>query len=178
MPGKCGGTMRRVPEVIDCWFDSGCMPFAQWGYPHAGHKEMFEQSFPADFISEAIDQTRGWFYSLLMISTLVFDERRRSARLRRADPIRTRRASCSGTSATRRGRRRPSRKGNYTPPEIILDEVQMEFAVGDPARDGVQVARRDDAPSSRARTSRGSICSERREACEIAPRRGAGGASR
>src|SRR5580658_9841613 len=71
---RCGGVMRRVPEVIDCWFDSGCMPFAQWGYPHApGSKEKFEKSFPADFISEAIDQTRGWFYSLLMISTLVFD---------------------------------------------------------------------------------------------------------
>jgi len=72
----CGGTMKRVPEVIDCWFDSGCMPFAQWGYPHAsGSKERFETAFPADFISEAIDQTRGWFYSLLMISTLVFGER-------------------------------------------------------------------------------------------------------
>ncbi len=63
---KCGAEMRRVPEVIDCWFDSGCMPFAQWGYPHAaGSKERFNDAFPADFISEAIDQTRGWFYSLL-----------------------------------------------------------------------------------------------------------------
>src|SRR5262249_2306251 len=70
---KGQGTMRRFSEVMDCWFDSGCMPFAQWGYPHSGHAE-FKGSFPADFISEAIDQTRGWFYTLLMIATLVFDE--------------------------------------------------------------------------------------------------------
>jgi isoleucyl-tRNA synthetase len=63
--------MRRVPEVIDCWFDSGAMPFAQWGWPHQGH-EAFAAQFPADFISEAIDQTRGWFYSQLAISTLIF----------------------------------------------------------------------------------------------------------
>ena len=63
--------MRRVPEVIDCWFDSGAMPFAQWGWPHRGHEE-FAAQFPADFISEAIDQTRGWFYSQLAISTLLF----------------------------------------------------------------------------------------------------------
>ncbi|MFA5562328.1 MAG: DUF5915 domain-containing protein, partial [Eubacteriales bacterium] len=68
----CGGQMRRVKEVIDCWYDSGSMPFAQWHYPFE-NKEMFEQQFPADFISEAVDQTRGWFYSLLAISTLVFD---------------------------------------------------------------------------------------------------------
>ena len=66
-----GARMRRVPEVIDCWFDSGAMPFAQWGYPHQGQAE-FKAQFPADFISEAIDQTRGWFYSLLAISTLLF----------------------------------------------------------------------------------------------------------
>src|SRR5690606_21719806 len=70
---SCGGTMRRVPEVIDCWFDSGCMPFAQWGFPHQG-VDTFRDAFPADFISEAVDQTRGWFYSLLMISTLLFDD--------------------------------------------------------------------------------------------------------
>ncbi len=69
----CGGEMRRVPEVIDCWFDSGSMPFAQWHYPFE-NKEIFEENFPADFISEAVDQTRGWFYSLLAISTLIFDE--------------------------------------------------------------------------------------------------------
>ncbi len=70
---ECGGEMTRVPEVIDCWFDSGSMPFAQWHYPFE-NKELFEQNFPADFISEAIDQTRGWFYTLMAISTLLFDE--------------------------------------------------------------------------------------------------------
>ncbi|MBR2634811.1 MAG: isoleucine--tRNA ligase [Clostridia bacterium] len=70
---KCGGKMKRVPEVIDCWFDSGAMPFAQHHYPFE-NKELFEAQFPADFISEAVDQTRGWFYSLLAISTLIFDQ--------------------------------------------------------------------------------------------------------
>ncbi|MBQ7432458.1 MAG: isoleucine--tRNA ligase [Lachnospiraceae bacterium] len=70
---KCGKRMTRVPEVIDCWFDSGSMPFAQYHYPFE-NKELFEKNFPADFISEAVDQTRGWFYSLLAISTLLFDK--------------------------------------------------------------------------------------------------------
>ncbi len=70
---ECGKEMHRVPEVIDCWFDSGAMPFAQWHYPFE-NKEIFEDNFPADFISEAVDQTRGWFYSLLAISTLIFDK--------------------------------------------------------------------------------------------------------
>ncbi len=70
---KCGKQMHRVPEVIDCWFDSGSMPFAQHYYPFE-NKELFEQQFPADFISEAVDQTRGWFYSLLAISTLIFNK--------------------------------------------------------------------------------------------------------
>ncbi len=70
---KCSGDMKRVPEVIDCWFDSGAMPFAQFHYPFE-NKEYFEKHFPADFISEAIDQTRGWFYSLLVISALLFDK--------------------------------------------------------------------------------------------------------
>jgi len=69
----CGRQMKRVPEVIDCWFDSGSMPFAQHHYPFE-NKELFESQFPADFISEAVDQTRGWFYSLLAISTLIFDK--------------------------------------------------------------------------------------------------------
>ena len=69
----CGGTMRRVPEVIDCWFDSGAMPFAQHHYPFE-NKDLFEQQFPAKFISEAVDQTRGWFYSLMAESTLLFNK--------------------------------------------------------------------------------------------------------
>jgi len=72
-PFDPNGRMRRVTEVIDCWYDSGAMPFAQWGYPHQGQEE-FKQQFPADFISEALDQTRGWFYSQLAISTLLFGD--------------------------------------------------------------------------------------------------------
>ncbi|WP_305784072.1 isoleucine--tRNA ligase [Symbioplanes lichenis] len=71
--GECGATATRVPDVIDAWYDSGSMPFAQFGYPYK-NKELFERSFPAQFISEAIDQTRGWFYTLMAIGTLVFDK--------------------------------------------------------------------------------------------------------
>ena len=70
--GKCGGKMKRTPEVIDCWFDSGSMPFAQYHYPFE-NADLFHETFPADFISEAVDQTRGWFYTLLVISTILFD---------------------------------------------------------------------------------------------------------
>ena len=126
----CGGTMRRVPEVIDCWFDSGCMPFAQWGYPHKGHAE-FARSFPADFISEAIDQTRGWFYSLLMVSTLVFDD----APL--PHPFKT--CIVLGHVSDKEGRKESKSKGNYTPPDIILDEVKMDFAVVDATAYGAKV---------------------------------------
>jgi isoleucyl-tRNA synthetase len=73
-PFESGGKMIRVPEVIDCWYDSGAMPFAQWGFPHQG-AEQFESQFPADFISEALDQTRGWFYSQLAISTMLFGKK-------------------------------------------------------------------------------------------------------
>ncbi|GAA4208640.1 isoleucine--tRNA ligase [Actinocatenispora rupis] len=69
---QCGGEARRVPEVIDAWYDSGSMPFAQWGYPHR-NAEVFERTYPAQFICEAIDQTRGWFYTLMAVGTLVFD---------------------------------------------------------------------------------------------------------
>jgi isoleucyl-tRNA synthetase len=124
----CSGTMRRVPEVIDCWFDSGCMPFAQWGYPHQGKAE-FEKSFPADFISEAIDQTRGWFYSLLMVSTLVFDQ------ANKPHPFKT--CIVLGHVSDKEGRKESKQKGNYTPPDIILDEVKMEFAVVDGGTYGV-----------------------------------------
>ncbi|MGA2449400.1 MAG: isoleucine--tRNA ligase [Polyangiaceae bacterium] len=115
----CSGTMRRVPEVIDCWFDSGCMPFAQWGYPHRGRAE-FDRSYPADFISEAIDQTRGWFYSLLMISTLVFEK-----------PTPRPYGTCLvlGHVCDKDGKKESKKSGNYTPPEVILDKVAMEFAV-------------------------------------------------
>jgi len=122
---KCAsGTCRRVPEVIDCWFDSGCMPFAQWGYPHQGH-DKFAEAFPADFISEAVDQTRGWFYSLLMISTLLFDK----------SPFR----SCIvlGHVTDKHGKKESKSKGNYTPPDKILgtdgaDAMRWYFYASNP----------------------------------------------
>jgi isoleucyl-tRNA synthetase len=128
----CGATMRRATEVIDAWFDSGSMPFAQWGYPHAeGSKATFDRAFPADFISEAIDQTRGWFYSLLMISTLVFDEEAQARLgLSRAHgyphPYRT--CVVLGHVCDREGKKESKSKGNYTPPEVILERVRMEFS--------------------------------------------------
>jgi len=71
---KCGGVMRREPEVLDCWFDAGIMPWGQWGYPaKAGSEELFQSQYPADYICEAIDQTRGWFYTMLAVSTLLTD---------------------------------------------------------------------------------------------------------
>ena len=109
----CGQTMRRVTEVADCWFDSGCMPFAQWGYPHKGRAE-FEASWPADFISEAIDQTRGWFYSLIMISTLLFDER--------PHPHPYKNCIVLGHVTDRHGKKESKSLGNYTPPEEILSK--------------------------------------------------------
>jgi len=129
-PGE-EGTYRRVPEVIDCWFDSGCMPFAQWGFPHQGHDE-FKRSFPADFISEGIDQTRGWFYSLLMISTLLFDEEcQKRLGLAPARPFPHPYKTCIvlGHVSDKEGKKESKSKGNYTPPDIILDAVKMEFAV-------------------------------------------------
>jgi isoleucyl-tRNA synthetase len=132
------GVYRRVPEVIDCWFDSGCMPFAQWGYPHRGRAE-FEKSFPADFITEAIDQTRGWFYSLLWISTLLFPEHPKP------HPYKT--CIVLGHVADRQGKKESKSKGNYTPPEVILDRVRLEFAVvaaeEPPAEGTARIARED-----------------------------------
>jgi len=132
---RCGGELRRVPEVIDCWFDSGCMPFAQWGFPHVeGSRERFDQAFPADFISEAIDQTRGWFYSLLMVSSLVFDaetQARMGLSTIRPHPHPFRSCIVLGHVCDRDGKKESKSKGNYTPPHIILDRVRMDFAVLD-----------------------------------------------
>ncbi len=128
----CAGTMRRVPEVIDCWFDSGSMPFAQHGFPHQpGSKEAFDRAWPADFISEAIDQTRGWFYSLLMISTLVFDDETCARHGLRPRPYPHPYKSCVvlGHVCDKEGKKESKSKGNYTPPDIILERVRMEFAV-------------------------------------------------
>ena len=133
------GVYRRVPEVIDAWFDSGCMPFAQWGYPHK-NRENFEASFPADFISEAIDQTRGWFNTLLWVSTLLFPEREA--------PHPYKSCIVLGHVADRAGKKESKSKGNYTPPEIILDRVRLEFAVVspdvDPPPEGIAWIARED----------------------------------
>ena len=149
----CDAPMQRVPEVIDCWFDSGCMPFAQWGFPHVeGSKARFDATFPADFISEAIDQTRGWFYSLLMISTLVFDEETQAAcKLRRVREFPHPYKTCIvlGHVSDREGKKESKSRGNYTPPEIILDRVRMDFgvleqALGTLAKPGEALIARED----------------------------------
>ena len=105
---RCGGEMRRAPEVIDAWFDSGSMPFAQWHYPFE-HEDVFAERFPADFIAEAIDQTRGWFYSLLAVSTLVTG---RSS---------YRRVLCLGHILDADGQKMSKSKGNVVEPDDILD---------------------------------------------------------
>lgn len=119
----CGGTMRRVPEVVDCWFDSGCMPFAQFGFPHCGIED-FQQAFPADFISEAIDQTRGWFYSMLMVSTLVFDEAtqaRFGLKPVRSYPHPYKTCIVLGHVCDVEGKKESKSSGNYTPPDLVLE---------------------------------------------------------
>ncbi len=105
---KCGGKMHRVPEVIDCWFDSGSMPFAQWHYPFE-NKEIFDENYPADFISEAIDQTRGWFYTLMAISTLIFDR----------SPYKN--VIVLGHVQDREGRKMSKHLGNVVDPWSVLD---------------------------------------------------------
>src|SRR5881296_3423601 len=105
---KCGGVMRRVPEVMDTWFDSGSMPFAQRGYPRHG-KELFEETFPAEFISEAVDQTRGWFYTLLAISTLLFKQNS------------YRNVICLGHVVDPKGRKASKSRGNVLDPNYLFD---------------------------------------------------------
>mgnify|MGYP000196786000 CR=1 FL=1 len=143
----CGATMRRVTEVIDCWFDSGCMPFAQWGFPHVlGSDEKLRSNFPADFICEAIDQTRGWFYSLLMISTMVFDEKACAKyELPAALPHPYKTCVVLGHVGDKEGRKESKSRGNYTPPDIVYGQVKMDFAVmdGSVARGKAFVAQED-----------------------------------
>ncbi|MEG2456396.1 MAG: isoleucine--tRNA ligase, partial [Clostridia bacterium] len=106
---ECGGTMRRTPEVIDCWYDSGSMPFAQWHYPFE-NKEIFDKVFPANFISEAVDQTRGWFYTLLAISTLLFDK----------SPFEN--CIVLGHVNDKDGQKMSKHKGNVVDPFTVLDK--------------------------------------------------------
>ncbi len=105
----CSGTATRVPEVIDAWYDSGSMPFAQWGYPYR-NEELFDKRYPAQFISEAIDQTRGWFYTLMAIGTLVFD---RSA---------YENVVCLGHILAEDGRKMSKHLGNILEPIALMDE--------------------------------------------------------
>jgi isoleucyl-tRNA synthetase len=121
VPCACGETMKRAPEVIDCWFDAGSMPFAQWGFPHQG-KEEFAKAFPADFISEAVDQTRGWFYALLMISTLLFDDETCKAHglAPRSFPRPYRNCVVLGLVCDMDGFKESKSKGNYTSPNLVL----------------------------------------------------------
>ena len=108
---QCSATMNRVPEVIDCWYDSGSMPFAQWGYPHKeGSLQKFENAYPADFICEAIDQTRGWFYTLMAIGTLVFDESSYKNVL------------CLGHILDKDGRKMSKHVGNVIEPMALMDQ--------------------------------------------------------
>ena len=107
---QCSATMRRVPEVIDCWYDSGAMPFAQLGYPHKpGSDKEFRQTYPADFICEAIDQTRGWFYTLMTIGTLVFDQSSYKTVL------------CLGHILDKDGRKMSKHLGNVLEPIPLMD---------------------------------------------------------
>lgn len=106
---KCGATMHRVPDVIDCWYDSGAMPFAQWHYPFE-NREWFESRHPADFICEAIDQTRGWFFSLLAESTLLFDE-----------PA-YRNVICLGHVVDKNGKKMSKSRGNIIEPTTVFDQ--------------------------------------------------------
>ena len=121
VPCACGQTLERVTEVIDCWFDSGCMPFAQWGFPHQG-AEQFRAAFPADFISEAVDQTRGWFYSLLMISTMLFDDETCAeyGLEPKGYPRPYRHCTVLGLVCDMEGFKESKSKGNYTSPDLVL----------------------------------------------------------
>jgi len=110
IPSRQGkGVLRRVPEVFDCWFESGSMPYAQCHYPFE-NKEEFEQNFPADFIAEGIDQTRGWFYTLLVISTALFDK----------PPFKN--VITNGLVLAADGQKMSKRKQNYPDPSLIIDK--------------------------------------------------------
>ena len=117
-PYAQGARMNRVPEVIDCWYDSGAMPFAQWGFPHQ-NVEQFQRQFPADFISEALDQTRGWFYSLLAISTMMFSEDSDEPAVEFPHPFRN--CIVLGLMLGEDGQKMSKSKRNYREPREIFD---------------------------------------------------------
>lgn len=115
---KCDGKgeMERVPEVADCWFDSGSMPFAQWGYPHvAGSEEQFKQHYPADYISEAIDQTRGWFYTLLAVASVL----KKAGAIQEVPPYQN--VICLGHINDKHGQKMSKSKGNIVDPWEVMN---------------------------------------------------------
>jgi isoleucyl-tRNA synthetase len=119
----CSLRLKRVPEVIDCWYDSGAMPYAQWGYPHVpGSKEQFAEAFPADFISEAIDQTRGWFYSLIAESTLLGESFGKASGVKKSYPHPYKTCVVLGHVCDEKGEKMSKSKGNYLDPTDILNE--------------------------------------------------------
>jgi len=120
-PKDATARMRRVTEVIDVWFDAGSMPFAQWGYPHvAGSHERFDENFPADFISEAIDQTRGWFYALLAISTVVH------GKTDHGWPHPFKNCICLGHILAEDGLKLSKRLKNYSEPKLLMDKFSAD----------------------------------------------------
>jgi isoleucyl-tRNA synthetase len=143
-PFATGARMRRVTEVIDCWFDSGAMPFAQWGWPHRGRDE-FAAQFPADFISEAIDQTRGWFYSQLAISTLLFGEQSADAARPYPHPFKT--CIVLGHMLGEDGQKMSKSKRNYREPAEIFgkygaDALRWFFLAGQPPWTSIRYSER------------------------------------
>ncbi len=120
-PCKCGGTMKRVPEVADCWFDSGSMPLAQIGYPHlAGSDKQLEQGYPADYIAEAIDQTRGWFYTLLAVATLL----KKAGVIKELPPYKN--VICLGHINDKNGQKMSKSKGNIVDPWEIINKYGVD----------------------------------------------------
>jgi len=120
---KCGGEMKRVPDVIDCWYDSGSATFAQFHYPFENEKD-FKKRFPYDFIAEAIDQTRGWFYTLHVLSTILFDN------------IAYKNVICAGHIVDEKGEKMSKSKGNILNPDKVMDEVgvdavRLQFCISD-----------------------------------------------
>jgi len=138
---KCGKEMSRVPDVIDCWYDSGSASFAQFHYPFE-NKEIFKKRFPYDFIAEAIDQTRGWFYTLHVLSTMLFDD------------VAYENVICAGHTVDEKGEKMSKSKGNVLNPDSVMDTIgvdatRMQFCItdiGDIKRFGVNMARESVLP--------------------------------
>ncbi|GAI39860.1 unnamed protein product, partial [marine sediment metagenome] len=119
-PCSCGGQMKRISEVFDCWFESGSMPYGQWHYPFA-NKKLVEKTFPADFIAEGIDQTRGWFYTLHVLATALTLKGSVTPKLGTNQPA-FKNVIVNGLILGEDGKKLSKRLKNYTPPEIIFEQ--------------------------------------------------------